>query len=135
MIEDVIKAINILNSIDGYVDSLNSQLSELDSKMSDLYHYLEVNKLNAIECCKFVKEMQKVCVERRKIKREIEIGKVYKCELTKLSNPTNRKFFIQDLRVIEKKLNTIYKNRVYTDEEIQELIKPKKKRDRPKKEV
>lgn len=133
MIDDIIKVINILNNVDEYVDSLSRQLSEQDSKMSDLYHYLETNKLNAIECCKFVNEMQKVCIERRKIKQEIGIGKIYKSELTKLNNPTNRKFFIQDLKTTERKLNTKYKNRVYTDEEIQELIKPKKKRGRPKK--
>lgn len=118
MINNIIQAINILNNVDKHVDSLSSQLSECDTKLSDLYHYLEVNKLNAVECCKFVKEMQGVCIERRKIKKEMEIGKIYRCELTKLNNTTNRQFFIQDLKKTEKRLNTEYKSKIYTEKEL-----------------
>lgn len=122
----MIDAITTLNKIDDDIDELPKQQSECDSKLSDLYHILENYKLDATQCCAFVKEMQKVCLERRKVKDNIEIGKVIKNNIAKLNNKDNRQFLINELKVREKRLNGEYKNRIYTEKDLVDL-KIKKK--------
>lgn len=126
MIDEMIDAITTLNKIDDDIDELPKQQSECDSKLSDLYHILENYKLDATQCCAFVKEMQKVCLERRKVKDNIEIGKVIKNNIAKLNNKDNRQFLINELKVREKRLNGEYKNRIYTEKDLVDL-KIKKK--------
>ena len=46
----------------------------------------------------------------------------------------SRQFLVTELNKTNKRLNSEYKNRVYTEEEIEKLISPKKKRGRPRKE-
>ena len=121
MIDEMIDAITTLNKIDDDIDELPKQQSECDSKLSDLYHILENYKLDATQCCAFVKEMQKVCLERRKVKDNIEIGKVIKNNIAKLNNKDNRQFLINELKVREKKLNGEYKNRIYTEKDLVDL--------------
>lgn len=121
MIDEMIDAIKILNAIDDTIDSLPKQQSECDSKLSDLYHILENNKLDAIQCCAFVKEMQKVCLERRKVKDNIEIGKVIKNNSAKLNSKDNRQFLINELRIRQKRLETEYRNRIYTEKDLVDL--------------
>ena len=86
MLEEIIETINKLDKIDEYIESLSESLSTSDLKLSDLYHELEENKLDAIQCCKFVKEMQKVCINRRKIKEDLTISSAYKNNISKLAN-------------------------------------------------
>lgn len=117
----MIDAITTLNKIDDDIDELPKQQSECDSKLSDLYHILENYKLDATQCCAFVKEMQKVCLERRKVKDNIEIGKVIKNNIAKLNNKDNRQFLINELKVREKRLNGEYKNRIYTEKDLVDL--------------
>ena len=121
MIDEMIDAITTLNKIDDDIDELPKQQSECDSKLSDLYHILENYKLDATQCCAFVKEMQKVCLERRKVKDNIEIGKVIKNNIAKLNNKDNRQFLINELKVREKRLNGEYKNRIYTEKDLVDL--------------
>ena len=121
MIDEMIDAITTLNKIDDDIDELPKQQSECDSKLSDLYHILENYKLDATQCCAFVKEMQKVCLERRKVKDNIEIGKVIKNNIAKLNNKDNRQFLINELKVRKKRLNGEYKNRIYTEKDLVDL--------------
>lgn len=46
----------------------------------------------------------------------------------------SRQFLVTELNKTNKRLNSEYKNRVYTTEQIEQLISPKKKRGRPRKE-
>lgn len=115
-------AITVLDEIDTYSDNLTNQQSEIDSKLSDLYHYIEKNNLNAPQACKMIKEIQKQRKIRRKIKEDIELSKVYKNNINRLNTVDNRKFVLAEIHKANNKLNTTYRNRVYTEEELKELL-------------
>lgn len=121
MIDKVIEASKILNDVEEYIDKLPERQSNCDSSLSDLYHFLESNKLNAVQCCAFVKEMQKVCIERRKIKNDYEIGRIYKAHCNRLNAKDSRQLFISELKKTENNLSKKYKNRIYTDEKLKKL--------------
>ena len=121
MIDKLTEAIKILNDLEDYIDDLPGLQSTCDSSLSDLYHFLEENKLNAVQCCAFVKEMTKILQERRKIKTDYELGRVYKTYCNRLNNKENRQLFISELRKREKGLFENYKNRIYTNENLIEL--------------
>lgn len=48
VVDEITDAINILNKVDEYGESLTSRLSELDSKEQDILHYIESNKINIL---------------------------------------------------------------------------------------
>lgn len=118
MIDKIIKATELLNEVDNEIETLPEQQSNYDLSLSDLYHILEDNKLNAVQCCTFVKEMQRVVKERRMVKDKIEIGKIYKTKIMRLNNQNNRQLFIAEIKKMEKQLSNKYKNRVYSDDEL-----------------
>lgn len=120
MLTEIIETLNKLNEIDEYIHSLSERLSTQDSKLSDLYHVLESNNLNASQSCKFVKEMQLVCKERRIIKNDLAISNTYKNHINKLINLDNRKLLITELNKRNKTLQGEYKNRIYTNDELVE---------------
>lgn len=128
MIEKLVEATKILNELEDYIDDLPGLQSTCDSSLSDLYHFLENNKLNASQSCAFVKEMRKVLKERRKIKSDYEIGKTYKTYCNRLNNKDNRQLFINELKKRESKLKTEYNNRIYTRENLIELGIEKEKK-------
>jgi hypothetical protein len=59
---------------------------------------------------------------------------VYQNQKQKMIGNDSRQFLVTELNKTNKRLNSEYKNRVYTEEEIEKLISPKKKRGRPRKE-
>lgn len=118
MLKDIIKALLKLNEIDEYIDSLGEKLSSYDSSLSDLYHVLENNNLNIVQSYKFVKEMQKVCIERRIVKNDLAISSTYKNHINKLQNKDNRNMLITELNKTNNRLRKDYNNRIYTDEEL-----------------
>ena len=122
IIEEVEDAINKLNAVENYMTSLNDELSKADLRVTDLEHYIENNKINALQANKIIKELQKVLLERRKIKNDIELAKTYRANDTKLVKKKNRELFLEDLHEREKELNKEFKNRVYTKEQIEEIV-------------
>ena len=135
IIESISNAIAILDEIDNMIESQPKELQQVDYKLSDLYHLIENNELSDEASINIVKEIHKLRKERRSLNNEHDIEVLYQNQKSKMIGNDTRQFLMTDVRKLLKKLNSDYKNRVYTDEEIQELIKPKKKRGRPKKEV
>lgn len=118
MLKDIIDTLLKLNEIDEYIDTLSDKLSSYDSSLSDLYHVLEDNNLNIVQSYKFVKEMQKVCIERRIVKNDLVISSTYKNHINKLQNKDNRNMLIAELNKTNNRLHKDYNNRIYTDEEL-----------------
>ena len=123
IIEQVRIIIGQLNSLDNYTSNLVNELSMLDEKTSDLLHLIENNKTKASACCKIIKEIREIRIKRRKVKQDLEISRIYNEQKNKLITKENRMFLIQELTKKEKSLNTEYKNRQYTEEELKELLK------------
>lgn len=112
-----------LDVIDNYNSTLNDELSKLDCKMQDLLHYIEFNKINVKWCYKMLKEMKQIREQRRKIKNDMELLSKYNETKTKLLSSDNRKFLMAELYKKDKQLNQPYKNREYTEEDMQQILK------------
>ena len=104
VIEKITQAVEILNEIDQYDSGLSQLLSECDEKEQDLLHFIENNKINVLWCYKYTREFNE---HKTKLVSTIE----------------NRKIMLTEIHKREKQLNCPYKNRRYTDEEIQKIIK------------
>lgn len=122
VLEELKSAINILNKVDEYKDSLVDKLSEQDKRLSDLEHYIEDNKLSTNQCYRMIKEIKKQREIRRKIKNDYTILTNYGNNINKLINHDNRRMLLEKVYKVNKSLETKYKNRIYTEEEINEIL-------------
>lgn len=121
--EKIIEACKILDEVDHYNNSLEDKLKYVSGKQQDLLHLIESNKLKTNECYRVIKELHNVRLERRRIKNDIELANTLQLHKNQLLSIENRKFLNQLLETKEKQLLTSkYKNRVYTNEEIKELL-------------
>lgn len=141
IIDNVIQAISILNKLDEYVEGLVNRLSICDSLVSDFEHFIENTPIEEVNLKKLYQKMQDNFKERRIIKDDIIIKETYKTQIARLNNSNNREFLVQNLKNTQQRIGLKYKNRILTQEEVQELknkedILPQiRKRGRPKKEV
>ena len=122
LIEKFQTIVELLDEIENYSDELPLFLSNIDSGLSDLYHYIENNKLTTNQCYRMVKEIKKQRENRRTIKNNMELIKTYKIHQNKLLNKDNRKMLLAEINKTNKKLNYKYQNRVYTEETLNEIL-------------
>lgn len=126
-IMDILKNIglvcNLLDEIEDYDSELPSKLSLVDSKISDLLHLIERDKLKSKQAYRVIQELHKLRCERREIKNQMTLMNVFKNEKNKLLNIEYRKFLLNSVGKEEKKLDkSVYSNRVYTEQELSSLI-------------
>lgn len=114
--------IDKLDQIDKYFDSMGELESNIDMKLSDLYHYIENNTLKTNECYRIVKEIKKQLEIRRHLKEDYTLLSTYKNNHARLNNENNRKMLMTEMHKAKKNLSKKYKNRVYTEEEIKEIL-------------
>lgn len=129
MIEDnryfeyLLSFIEQFDAIDSYNHSLIDKLTNVNHRISDLEHMIENNKLNTAQCYRAINHLRILRKERRNIKNNIEIFNVFKDNQNKIFHPDNRKMFISQLNKIKTQLETsAYKNRVYSEEELESII-------------
>lgn len=123
ILDKIVNICSELDTIEEYDNGLSDALSNVDSKLSDLYHYIETNKLKTNQCYRIIQEMRKVLIERRKIKNDMELMKIYHQNENKLLKGTNRQILLSSVGRTNKRLTeSEYINRVYTKEEIEELV-------------
>lgn len=121
--DKIVEVTELLDEIDEYDDSLSNTLSNCDSKVSDLYHLAEKRKLKTNECYRFVQEFRKVLLERRKVKNDMLLLNTYRNEKQKLISNQNRTFLKQSIFKKYRELKEAkYNNRIYTEEEIEEIL-------------
>lgn len=123
VMDKLTEAIDILNEVDEYAATLNSRLSVLDSKEQDLLHYIENHKINILWCYRMVKEIKSIREERRKVKNDMELVSRFNELKNRITSKDNRQFILAELHKKEKALNTEYKNRQYTDEEMAQILR------------
>lgn len=134
ILEKIKEAIAILNEIDEMIESQPREIQNIEFQLSDLYHLIENNELNDAASINVVKKIHELRLIRRSLNKEHEIEVCYNNHKSKLAGKDTRQFLLSEIYKTIKKLDTSYKNRVFTDEDINELLKPKKKRGRPPKE-
>lgn len=124
VIEELKDIVDKIDKLDIYDSGLSQQLSAVDEKIQDLLHYIENNKINILWCYRMVNQLKQLRIERRKIKNDMEILTKLRENRTKLvSTIDNRRFLLAEVCKKEKSLNTTYKNRQYTEEELQKILK------------
>lgn len=134
IIDKITNAISILDEIDNMIKTQSEELQKVDYKLSDLYHLIENNELNDEASINVVREIHLLRKERRSLNNEHDLEVVYQNQKQKMIGNDSRQFLVTELNKTNKRLNSEYKNRVYTAEQIEQLISPKKKRGRPRKE-
>lgn len=120
---------NTLNELDTYYDGLANELSVIDLKIQDLLHYIENNNISILWSYKYIVELKKLRMERRRIKRDMFVLGKYNEHKNKIISSGNRQFLMNEVYKAEKQLDTPYKNRQYKDEEIEEILKKSSKKD------
>ena len=120
---------NTLNELDTYYDGLANELSVIDLKIQDLLHYIENNNISILWSYKYIVELKKLRMERRRIKRDMFILSKYNEHKNKIISSGNRQFLMSEVYKAEKQLDTPYKNRQCKDEEIEEILKKSSKKD------
>lgn len=120
----IIELSKILDEIDCFSSNIPNKDQEYDLKISDLYHKLENMNLDSKKCYRFCKELKAVLSERREYKNDKDLYMLYNRNIQKLfSGVDNRKIVLSQLSAEEKKLRSSkYKNRIYTEEELNERI-------------
>lgn len=123
VIEEIKNIVEKLDKIDDYSDSLSDKLSVVDSKLQDLLHYIENNKINVLWCYRMIKEIKVLREERRKIKNDMELLSKYSEQKNKIISKENRQFLMTEIYKKEKILGKNYTNKQYTEEEMQKILK------------
>lgn len=114
-IEEIVEKLDRLQE---YIDGLPKALSFVDCKMCDLRHGIENNTMNTKSRYRILKEFKKLTQERRKIKNDMDLSRTLSTNFNKLLSNGNREFLVHELKKTNGKINQPYKNRVYTEEEM-----------------
>ncbi len=123
ILEKIIEVSKILDEIDKFDNNISDKMLEYNYKLSDLYHYIENNNMDNKKCYRICREFKKVLKERREFKNNVEIMNEYKQLKLKLtSGIENRQLLLSSLGKRVKSLNMPYKNRIYTEEELKEIM-------------
>lgn len=134
LVDKIIQAVKILDEIDEMISTQGQELQKIDLELSDLYHFIENNNVTDDTSVKLIDRIKYLRLIRRSLQREYEIEKSYKDNSSKMMGTNSRPFLLSTIKQTVKNLNTEYKNRVLTEEDIQNLqTTEKKKRGRPPK--
>ena len=123
IVDEVKKIILKLNELDDLYEDLPKQLSEVDTKICDILHLIESNNLKTNECYRIIRELKKHRMKRRQIKNNYTILQVFNTHINKLPLEENRSFLLNEINKKNKEINSEYKNRIYTSEEIDNILK------------
>ena len=123
ILDKIVNICNELDTIEEYNNGLSDALSNVDSRLSDLYHYIENNELSAKQSFKMIKLIREKRIIRRGLNNDYEMKKTYISNRNKLLVDSQRQFFLTEIYKKNKELSSKYKNRRLTDEEIKNLIK------------
>ena len=123
VLKKVIESSKILDELDKFEESIPNLQQEIDYKVSDLYHYLENTPMDSKKSYRFCKELKKILIERREIKNNIAISNCFNTQKQKFMNGIdNRKMALSSIGKISKQLDSEYKYRIYTEEEIKKIM-------------
>lgn len=120
--DKIVEVSKLLDELDEQKPNLVNALSECDLKLSDLYHYVEHNKMDAKACCRMIKELKKVLIERREVKINLAVISSFEMQKQKIVSHDNRKIMLSQVCKCYKDEGQDYVYRIYTEEELKELL-------------
>ena len=112
-----------LADLDNYFNELPSLQSQIDEELSDLLHYIENNDLTPKQSTKMIKLLKQKRMVRRGLCNKKKKKKIYNAHKGKMATDAQRPFFLSEIHKKAKELNSTYKSRQLSDEQIKELIK------------
>lgn len=132
MISNVVKE---LDSIDEFISVQSQEFLKVEEELLDYYHLIENNELSDSACIEIVKRIHNARKIRRSLKKEAELERTYSTYKSRLTGTDTRQFLLAEVYKTRNSLNTTYKNRIITDEDVNGILNsPSKKRGRPRKE-
>lgn len=135
IVNKIIDVVRILDEIDEMITTQSTELQKVDLELSDLYHFIENNDLSKETSLKLIDRIKYLRIVRRTLQREYEIENAYKNNSSKMMGNNTRGLLLTTIKQTVKNLDTEYKNRVLTEEDIKKLTEetPHKRRGRPPK--
>ena len=110
-----------MNKFEDSKEELTKELSNCDLREQDILHYIESEKFNSVDGYKLAKKIKEIRQERRKVKNQLNLIKVFQDNSNKMINSSNRKFLITTLSKTNKKLlESEYKYKIIKKENIKE---------------
>lgn len=137
LLELITTGLSALDEIDNMIETQSSELQSVDLELSDLYHlYENRGDLNKDQAYNIYKRIHELRVIRRILQEEHELELTYNANKSKLSGENTRQFLLAEIKKTQNRLGSEYKNRILTEEMINNLLEEKevKRRGRPKKE-
>ena len=137
------RLVDILDEIDGLIETNGERQRQTDYKVCDLEHLIENLPETATtkQMAELTKELQKVRIERRHNRNEFKIINTYNLQKNKLMTRNSRKIFTEKMEEVLNTLDQPYNLRVMSEEEAKEYISeetkevPKKNENAPLTEI
>lgn len=126
IIEKIKESIKCLDEIDNLINTQSEELQKIDYEISDWLHYVENNDIDEKVSYKIMKRIKELRKIRRSLHNEHEIEVVYKNNSSKMMGNNTRPMLLAELNKTIKQLDNDYKNRILTDDEIENVIKTRK---------
>lgn len=134
IVEKIKLLVQTLDEIDELIATNPQEMQKVDYELSDWYHYIENNDLDDKQCVEVVKKIKALRQIRRGLNKEQSIEATYKNNSSKVMGNGTRGLLMAEIHKTVNQLDSEYKNRVITDDDIKE-ISEKRKVGRPKKET
>ena len=130
----ILQATKLIDEIDDLIRTQSEANQRIDQEIGDWLHYIENNDISDRECVNIVAKLKELRIIRRSLRKEYEIERVYKDNASKMMGNNTRGLLLSAINSIVKQLDSEYKNRVLSQEKIEEVLNvPKRKVGRPKK--
>lgn len=128
-------AIENINKIEELIQSNSNEYSLIDKEIEDYEHLIENNELNKEQSVYVISKIHELRIKRRSVKNEHELENVYLNNLQKMTGNNTRSLLLNEIHKMEKQLQSEYKNRIITNEEVDKIMNLKNKVGRPKKSL
>lgn len=113
-IKEVVK---LLDELEDYDNELPSKQSDIDQRISDIYHYVENTRMTTKNSYRVVKELKSLLLERREFKQDQSLLATFDNNKSRLNLKNNRSIMLADIHKAQKNLDTEYKFRIYDKDE------------------
>ena len=117
IMEKIKEVVKLLDELEDYNNDLPSKQSDIDQRISDIYHYVENTRMTTKSSYRVVKELKTLLLERREFKQDQSLLATFENNKAKLNLKSNRAMMLADMHKAQKNLDTEYKFRVYDKDE------------------
>lgn len=98
------------------------KVHEYDLKLCDLLHVLENGNFKSYELIRIATQIKRLRNERRIAKENQELTKLFINSIAQMQSTGSRTMLKQNICKEYKEMNLPYKNRIYTEDEIERIV-------------